>query len=129
MYTRPTFPVVVLEPPGDSKQYQSGFVVAHGNPDQPAYLRLKVTDMEGISKKIRNFIDSNNYVNSEMFVNSNVPTDQVTHGPASTGLAIPSHPDQGDADDVYCFHCPSWPPCASSSSPVPDTMVGPHRVW
>ena len=40
-----TYPVVVSEPPGDSKQYQSGFVVAHGNPDQPAYLRLKVTDM------------------------------------------------------------------------------------
>ena len=53
MFTDNTYPVVVLEPPGDIKQHQSGFVVAHGNPDQPAYLRLKVTDMEGISKEIQ----------------------------------------------------------------------------
>ena len=113
MYTDNTYPVVVLEPPGDSKQHQSGFVVAHGNPDQPAYLRLKVTDMEGISEKIQNFIDFNKFVSSEMFVDSNVEPDQVNHGPAATGLALPSHPDKGDADRVYCFHCPSCPPCAS----------------
>ena len=113
MYTYPTYPVVVLELPGDSKQHQSGFVVAHGNTDQPAYLRLKVTDMQGISEEIVDIVNINNYVSSEMFVNSNVDTDQVNHGPAATGLAVPSHPDLGDADRVDCFHCPSWPPCAS----------------
>ena len=113
MYTRPTYPVVVLEPPGDSKQHQSGFVVAHGNPDQPAYLRLKVTDMEGIKRRYRKVIDINNYVSSELFVASNVTATRVAHGPASTGLAFTSHPDRGDADHLDCFHCPSWPPCAS----------------
>ena len=113
MYTDPTYPVVVLEPPGDIKQYQSGFVVAHGNPDQPAYLRLKVTDKEGIKNEYRKVIDINSFVSSELFVASNVTDTHVAHGPASTGLALPSHPDIGDADHVYCLHGPSWPPCTS----------------
>ena len=113
MYTYPTYPVVVLEPPGDSKQHQSGFVVARGNPDQPAYLRLKVTDIEGIKNEYRKLIDINNFVSSELFVDSNVTDTHVAHGPAATGLAFTSHPDRGEADLVSCFHCPSWPPRAS----------------
>ena len=57
MLSSSTYPVVVLEPPGDSKQYQSGFVVANGNPDQPAYFRLKVTDMKVISKEIADIVN------------------------------------------------------------------------
>ena len=48
-----------------------------------------------------------------MFVNINVETDEVIHGPAATGLAFTSHPDLGEIDRVDCFHCPSWPLCAS----------------
>ena len=88
-------------------------MVAHGNPDQSAYLRLKVTDMEVITEDIVDIVNINNYVSSEMFVNSNVRTDQVNHGPASTGLAVPSHPDLGEADLVPCFQGLSWPPCTS----------------
>ena len=113
MYTRPTYPVVVLEPPGDSKQHQSGFVEAHGNPDQPAYLRLKVTDKEGIKNEYTKLIDINSFVSSELFVAGIVTATHVAHGPAATGLAAPSHPDKGKADHVYCLHCPSWPPCTS----------------
>ena len=121
MITYPTYPVVVLEPPGDSKQYQSGFVVAHGNPDQPAYLRLKVADMEGIKRRYRKLIDINSFVSSELFVARKVTATRVAHGPASTGLAITSHPDIGDEDRVSCFHSPSWPPLTSEfpTSPRP----------
>ena len=113
MYTDHTYPVVVLEPPGDSKEYKSGFVVAHGNPDQPAYPRLKVVPMSRILKMYRNVIVINNFVSSALFVASKVTAAQVAHGPACTGPVVPSQPDLGDADHVYCFHSPSWPPCAS----------------
>ena len=113
MYIHKTYPVVVLEPPGERQQHQSGFVVAHSNLDQPAYLRLKVTNMEGISGKIRKVTDPNNFVSSELFVASCMPDAGVIHGPASTGPAYPSHPHEGEVDKVYCFHNPSWPPCTS----------------
>ena len=127
MYTYPTYPVVVLEPPGDSKQHQSGFVVAHGNPDQPAYLRLKVTDKEGIKNEYRKLIDINNFASSELFVASNVTDTRVAHGPAATGLAFTSHPDKGEADDVYCLHCPSWPPCTSEFLTYPRPHGWPSK--
>ena len=114
MYTHPDYPVVLLEPPGVSVQSQSGFVVAHCSHYQPAYLRLKVTDVKEISKEIRNITGHDGFVGSSNFIESMKDETDERRGPAATKLAYPSQPSKGMADFVYCFHCPSWPQCSSA---------------
>ena len=120
-YTHSTYPVVLLEPPSDNQQYQSGFVVAHGNPDQPAYLILQVTSESQIHKSLQGMIQGSmdtlkdvvNMLCSKEFVQSFVGKKQEIHGPAATGLAFKTHPKMGMIDFVKCLHCLNWPPCAS----------------
>ena len=111
MFTDVIFPVVLLEPPGDSKKHQSGFAVARGNTDQPAYLRLKVTDMEGVGQEIRDITEDDGFLNSRKFVDMVKGDKDETHGPATINLAVPSHPKFGMSDLVACFYSPTLPPC------------------
>ena len=119
MITKNGWPVVVCETPSDTPI--QGQLIANMNREQPAYLTLQVspdTDNPDVKRAIVQVMGDTgvpkSYISGPMFLTSLMSgmnrASRVIHGPAATTKNVNMI---GQMDSVPCFHCPTWPPCAS----------------
>ena len=107
------YPVVLHDNPQRGTVPKTGYVIAEGISEQPAFLRLKIVKSRKLSKEFNGaFREKDGYISSSMFVQYKASGREI-HGPATTKLQDINVKDSISMDYVQCLVCPSWPIAAS----------------
>ena len=108
------YPVVLLDNPKRGTVPKTGYVIAEGLSEQPAFLRLKIVKSRKLSKEFNEiFRENDGYISSSKFVQYKASGREI-HGPAN--VFPPESEFRDDLLSMDCVHClisPSWPIAAS----------------
>ena len=108
------YPIVLLDNPKRGIVPNTGYVIAEGISEQPAFLRLKIVKSRKLSKEFNEtFREKDGYVSSSKFVQYSASGREI-HGPANVMTPNSKYNDgRLSLDVVPCLICPSWPQIAS----------------
>ena len=103
--------------------HTQGYLLAHINPTNPAFLTLEApVAVEYSNDIVDTFTDPSEggkevhtvcrHASSYKFVSRAISEDEERHGPAATAMEDVGRPDLSMVDYVPCLSCNTWPACA-----------------